>query len=131
MMHELDENVLLKETVAADSYIEGSTDPSPTEVDIKDSQNVKLFVDAGTVNSTTDGLVVELHGADESGGSFTQLEDYDGNPAEVTLDAAGNADIEVYQPPRYVKVVVTQEGTTEDIFGAYILAGNAETLPFN
>lgn len=128
-MHELDGNVKLTATVTADSYTEGSTDPSPVEVDIKDCQNVKLFVDAGTINSTTDGLVVELHGADESGGSFEQLEDYDGNPAEVTLDAAGEADIEVYQPPRYVKAVVTQETSTEDIFGAYILAGNAETYP--
>lgn len=121
-MHELTGNVKLEPSIVADSYTEGSTDPSPIEVDIKDSQSVMLFVDVSTLG--TADLVVHLQGADESGGSFEDLD-------TVSITETGQYKVEVQQPPRYIKVIVDQDSTAEDILGAYVLAGRAETLPLN
>lgn len=129
MMKELEGNIKVAETVACGSYVEASSDPVPAEVDIKDCQSAMLVVDVGTLGSSTDGLIVELHGADASGGTFAVMEDKDGNDATVTITEAGLGFVEVCDPKRYVKAVVTQESTATDVFGAVVIAGRAETLP--
>ena len=124
-MHELDGNLIIESTQDAYSGQDGG---SPSEVDIKDSQNVKLAVSVGT-NASTDDIVVALQGADESSGSFSTLTATDGNDATVTFSGTGFKEVEVSQPPRYVKGVVTSSQDSDDTWCSVIVAGNAETLP--
>ena len=121
-MHKLTGNVKLEPSIVAASYTEGSTDPSPIEVDVKDSQSVMLFADVSTLNTAE--LVLHLQGAEESGGNFEDL-------GTVSITETGQFKVEVQQPPRYIQITADQDSSTEDVFGAYVLAGNAETLPLN
>lgn len=129
MMHELKGNLLLEEAVAADAYTEGASDPVPEEVDIKDCRAARMIVTAGSIGSDTDGLVVTLQGADESDGSFEDLEDKEGNTAQITLTESGAKKVEVKYPPRYLKPEISQEADAEDSFAVIIEAGLAENLP--
>ena len=116
-MEELKGNYILEEAVTAGAYVGGATAIAPSVIDCANFENVKFYLDVGTLNSTQ--VVASVTQCATSDGTYTAIS---GKTITITEAGQGYVEVKPYdRTQRYMKLSFTQTTDATDTFSAVAL----------